>query len=66
MAIMKVRYKGKGSSVSLINNKVYEVIAIEKNSYRIVDESGEDYLYHKDNFETVDETKREGEAPSLP
>ena len=39
----------------LLNNKVYEVVSVEKNFYRIVDESGEDYIYHKDLFEIVEE-----------
>jgi hypothetical protein len=41
-----------GSS-DLIAGKVYEVVAIEGGWYRIIDESGEDYLYPSDLFEVV-------------
>ena len=37
----------------LTNGKVYDVISIEKGWYRIKDDSGEDYLYPPDEFETV-------------
>ena len=39
----------------VIPNKVYEVLSIEHDWYRIVDESGEDYLYSPKKFEVVDE-----------
>ncbi len=52
---MKVRWKGKTEVTGLIHDKVYEVISIEKDWYRIIDESGEDYLYPPDLFEIVEE-----------
>ena len=52
---MKVRWKGKTKSLVLTHNKVYEVIGIEKDWYRIVDDSGEDYLYAPDDFVIVEE-----------
>ena len=51
--MMKVKYIGETSFLSLTNGQVYEVIAIEKNLYRIVDDSGEDYLYPPEIFELV-------------
>ncbi len=39
----------------LLKDKIYTVEAIEKDYYRIIDESGEDYLYHKSVFEIVEE-----------
>jgi hypothetical protein len=43
---------------SLIPGKVYRIIpdgvAAQDDLVRIVDESGEDYLYHKDHFAFVD------------
>lgn len=33
--------------------KIYEVISIERGWYRIVDESGEDYLYPPELFEAL-------------
>ena len=42
---MKVKYLGETSPLELINDKVYEVLSIEGEWYRIVDETDEDYLY---------------------
>lgn len=30
---------------NIIDDKVYDVVSVEKDCYRIVDESGENYLY---------------------
>ena len=48
---MKVRYLGKTEFLVLTNNKVYDVISVEKGWYRVVDDSGEDYLYPPKYFE---------------
>lgn len=42
---MKIRYLGETSPLALIHDKVYEVLSIEGEWYRIVDETDEDYLY---------------------
>ena len=52
---MKVRWKGKTDFLVLTHDKVYAVLAVEKGWYRIVDDSGEDYLYPPDQFEVVEE-----------
>lgn len=44
---------GKTEFLMLTHNRVYDVISIEKEWYRIVDDSGDDYLYPPENFETV-------------
>jgi hypothetical protein len=51
---LKVRYIGKGKG-SLLKGKIYDVIAIhdETNSYRLIDESGEDYMFSDIFFEVV-------------
>ena len=51
---MKVRYKGKTESLVLTHGKIYDVVGIEKDWYRIVDDSGEDYLYSPELFEIVE------------
>ena len=51
---MKVKFIGKTISLVLTKNKVYEVLSTEKGWYRIVDDSGEDYLYPPEQFEVVD------------
>ena len=40
--------------MDVIPNKIYEVLAIEDGWYRIIDESGEDYLYPPEKFEVVE------------
>ena len=52
---MKVRYLGKTEFLVLTNNKVDDVISVEKGWYRVVDDSGEDYLYPPKYFEIVEE-----------
>ncbi len=43
---MKVKYIGESFGIEgLTNERIYDVIAIEDNMLRIIDDSGEDYLY---------------------
>lgn len=60
---MKVKYIGESDPLELLNGKIYDVIEIDEVSgwYRIVDETGEDYLYPAENFEIVEETVTETE-----
>ena len=44
----------KLSFSDLIYGKIYDVISIEKDWYRIIDNSNEDYLYPPELFEVVD------------
>lgn len=44
-------YEGRG----LVKDKVYEVISVERDWYRIVCELGEDYLFPPEMFEIVEE-----------
>lgn len=50
---MKVRYTGN-SDASLRNGEIYEVTSIERTWYRIVDDTGEDFLFSPDEFEIVE------------
>ena len=52
---MKVKYIKKTSFLVLTKDKVYDVLSVEKGWYRIVDDSGDDYLYPPDAFEVVSE-----------
>lgn len=52
---MRKKYVGITSELSLINGKVYEILGVSRGWYRIVDESGEDYLYPPQFF--VDENE---------
>lgn len=59
----------KGFAASLIPAKVYRVLpdamAAKDDLVRIVDESGEDYLYHKDHFVFVDSPRGAQENPGV-
>ena len=50
---MKVRFIGETSPLVLTFDAVYDVISVEKGWYRIVDDSGDDYLYPPNLFEAV-------------
>lgn len=50
---MKIKYIGKDNE-ALINNKIYDVISIEKGWYRIMTELDEDYLFPPKAFEIVE------------
>lgn len=51
----KRKIAGDFSTKDILDEKVYEVVSVEKSCYRIVDESGEDYLYFSDMFEIIEE-----------
>lgn len=53
---MKKKYIGKGDSLTLIKGKIYDVISVEQGWYRIIDETGEDYLYPPKFFVDPDES----------
>ena len=52
---MNVKYIKNTVAMCLTKNKIYEVLSIEKGWYRIVDDTGEDYLYPPDNFEIIED-----------
>lgn len=54
---MKVRWLGKTEALILTNDKIYDVISIERGWYRVIGDSGEDYLYPPEVFEIVEEDK---------
>jgi hypothetical protein len=60
---MKVRYLGETSPLELTHGKVYEVLSIEKDWYRIVDDTDEDYLYPPEDFAVVEQN--DGTVPVI-
>ena len=59
---MKVKFLGETGASTLIRGKVYDVIGVEKEWYRIIDEDGADddddipgYLYPPELFEIVED-----------
>lgn len=53
MVGMRVRYDGETDFLVLTHGKIYDVIAIERGWYRVVDDSGEDYLFPAKLFTEV-------------
>lgn len=51
---MKVKFKDQGQTMDLEDGKIYDVISIEHDWYRIIDESEEDYLYPPEFFEIIE------------
>ena len=57
---MKIRYIGESfGAVSLTNGKVYEA-TVEDGMYRVIDDSGEDYLYSMQNPAPLDSSSKGG------
>lgn len=56
---MKVKYIGETNSATFINGKEYEVLSVEKDWLRIVDETEEDYLYPPVEFEIIEDENGE-------
>ena len=52
---MKLRYVGESFGVDeLTNGKIYEAWVEDEDYYRVIDDSGEDYLYFKKNPRPLD------------
>ena len=51
---MKVKYIGSYETPALDRTRIYEVISIERNSYRIMTELDEDYLFPPNLFEIIE------------
>ena len=53
----RVKFVGELNTVveALVQNKVYDVISIEKGWYRIMTELNEDYLFPPELFDIVEE-----------
>ena len=56
---MKVTFLGEDDPLALLHNKVYDVISIEEEWYRIIDETHEDYLYPPNLFEIIEDDDKE-------
>lgn len=58
--IMKAKYNGISDPIYFIKDKIYDVVGLVNglpNHYRIIDETGEDYVYSLKNFEIVERFK---------
>jgi hypothetical protein len=56
---LKVRYIKETKNGGLTHGKIYEVLSIEKDWYRIIDDTDEDYLYPPEEFEIEEYWKGE-------
>ena len=50
---MQARYLGQTDFLVLMHGKLYEGLSVERGWCRIIDDSGEDYLYPPQLFEIV-------------
>lgn len=52
---MKVKYLGESDPLELLHDKTYDVIEVDAESgwYRIIDETGEDFLFPPEDFEIL-------------
>ena len=55
-----VKYEGENIAFDIIDGKEYEVVKIENDMLRIIDESGEDYLYFIKNPNNADKKELMG------
>lgn len=54
---MLVKFIGDYSSIlGVIKGKTYKCIAVYPSWYRVIDETDEDYLYPKTDFEVIDDS----------
>ena len=63
---MMAKYKGETSFLELTHDKLYRVLSVEKGWYRVIDDSGEDYLYPPDEFQIVADEDPRGQGCQLP
>jgi hypothetical protein len=58
---MKLKYIGESFGVDeLTNGKIYEASIEDDDYYRVIDDSGEDYLYRRENPAPLDESSKGG------
>jgi hypothetical protein len=63
---MKVKYIGESDPLELLNGKVYDVLEVDEmvGWYRVVDETGDDYLFPPESFEVVEEGSSDSKQSS--
>ena len=52
---MKAKWTGKTDFLVLTHGKIYDVLSVEKGWYRVIDDSGEDYLYPPEYFDITEQ-----------
>lgn len=52
---MRAKYVGKTNFLVLTHGKLYEILSVEKDWYRVINDSGEDYLYPPELFELLED-----------
>jgi len=58
--LARYRFTGETNPIAFIKGKIYDCVGYdeEQNMIRLVDETGEDYVYKKDNFELVEDFRK--------
>ncbi|MBE6584782.1 MAG: hypothetical protein E7649_07430 [Ruminococcaceae bacterium] len=64
---MKVKYIGENDPLELLNGKIYDVMEVDEESgwYRIIDETGEDFLFQPDDFEPQNDVVNDPSKKSI-
>ncbi|MDK8133219.1 hypothetical protein QP813_08565 [Aerococcus urinae] len=55
----KVKYIGRSQGVSLTKNKIYEALGYEAGFIRVIDDTGEDYLYNPKKFQIIEKARED-------
>ena len=58
---MKVRFIGKSDPFCCINGKIYEKIGESHGYWKVIDESGEFYMYSPKYFEIVEDSRADAD-----
>ncbi len=57
--LAKFKYIGETKTLAFTKNKIYDCVGFENGELRIVDDTNEDYLFLPDNFELIEDFRRD-------
>ena len=57
--LARFKYIGETKTLALTKNKIYDCVGFEDVELRIVDDTGEDYLFLPDKFELIEDFRRD-------
>ncbi len=57
--LARFKYIGETKNLAFTKNKIYDCVGFENGELRIVDDTNEDYLFLPDNFELIEDFRRD-------
>ena len=57
--LARFKYIGETKTLAFTKNKIYDCVGFEESELRIVDDTGEDYLFLPDKFELIEDFRRD-------